>query len=219
MIFYRNIVTAALEMAPSQTMRAITEEVVGFEMPGSIIPGFSRKAVQMAKAGIYDLRIHHDDIVTPLLRQWGVWELEGLDEDGEKARDELAAAVSALDGEATRFVERRDGGRGEEGRAPGGIGLRRGRRAPARSASPGAVLARCPGARPRPRRRARVGSTSVISPPRATKPQENPSIGRASRPLPTSSGTHRKLWAIQSMSTRGERDGASKSVGLRPSQQ
>ena len=89
-------------------MRAITDEVVDFEMPGSVIPGFSRKAVQMAKAGIYDLRIHHDDIVAPLLRQWGVWELEGLDAEGEKARDELAAAVAALDGEATRFVERRD---------------------------------------------------------------------------------------------------------------
>ncbi len=65
MLFYRNIVTAALELAPSQTMRAITEEVVDFQMPGSVIPGFARKAVQMAKAGIYDLRIHHDDIVTP----------------------------------------------------------------------------------------------------------------------------------------------------------
>jgi hypothetical protein len=79
MIFYRNIVQAALELAPSQTMRAITDEVVDFKMPGSIIPGFGRKAVQMAMAGIYDLRIHHDDIVAPLLRQWGVWELEGLD--------------------------------------------------------------------------------------------------------------------------------------------
>jgi acyl-[acyl-carrier-protein] desaturase len=107
MIFYRNIVQAALELAPSQTMRAITDEVVGFQMPGAIIPGFNRKAVQMAKAGIYDLRIHHDDIVSPLLRQWGVFALEGLDEEGEKARDELAAAVSALDTEATRFVERR----------------------------------------------------------------------------------------------------------------
>src|SRR6476661_1891788 len=108
MLFYRNIVTAALQLTPSQTMRAITEEVVDFQMPGSVIPGFSRKAVQMAKAGIYDLRIHHDDIVAPLLRQWGVWELEGLDADGEAARDELATAVAALDGEATRFVERRD---------------------------------------------------------------------------------------------------------------
>ena len=107
MIFYRNIVQAALELAPSQTLRAITDEVVGFQMPGAIIPGFSRKAVQMAKAGIYDLRIHHDDIVSPLLRQWGVFALEGLDEEGERARHELAAAVSALDTEAARFVERR----------------------------------------------------------------------------------------------------------------
>ena len=44
----------------------------------------------------------------PLLRQWGVFELEGLDAEGEQAREELAAAVSALDDEATRFVERRD---------------------------------------------------------------------------------------------------------------
>jgi acyl-[acyl-carrier-protein] desaturase len=108
MIFYRNIVAAALEIAPGQTMRAITDEVVDFQMPGSIIPGFSRKAVQMAKAGIYDLRIHHDDIVMPLLRQWGVFELDHLDGEGEKAREELAAAVAVLDEQATRFVEQRE---------------------------------------------------------------------------------------------------------------
>jgi acyl-[acyl-carrier-protein] desaturase len=108
MIFYRNIVQAALELAPSQTMRAIRDEVVTFQMPGSIIPGFARKAVQIAKAGIYDLRIHHDDIVTPLLRQWGVFDLEGLDADGEKAREELADAVGLLDQQATRFVEQRE---------------------------------------------------------------------------------------------------------------
>jgi acyl-[acyl-carrier-protein] desaturase len=108
MIFYRNIVAAALELAPDQTMRAIRDEVVTFQMPGSIIPGFSRKAVQIAKAGIYDLRIHHDDIVAPLLRQWGVFELEGLDAEGEKARQELAEAVEALDAAASRFVEQRE---------------------------------------------------------------------------------------------------------------
>jgi acyl-[acyl-carrier-protein] desaturase len=108
MIFYRNIVAAALELTPSQTMRAITDEVVNFQMPGSIIPGFARKAVQMAKAGIYDLRIHHDDIVTPLLRQWGVFDLEGLDGEGEQAREELATSVRALDVQATRFVEQRE---------------------------------------------------------------------------------------------------------------
>ena len=77
-------------------------------MPGAIIPNFGRKAAQMALAGIYDLRIHHDDIVEPLLRQWGVWDLEGLDADGEQARDELAAAVASLDKEAARFVARRE---------------------------------------------------------------------------------------------------------------
>jgi acyl-[acyl-carrier-protein] desaturase len=108
MIFYRNIVSAALQVAPNQTMRAITDEVVDFQMPGAVIPGFSRKAVQMAKAGIYDLRIHHDDIVSPLVRQWGIFELEGLDADGEQARNELAQAMAALDAEATKFTERRD---------------------------------------------------------------------------------------------------------------
>ena len=108
MIFYRNIVQAALELAPDQTMRAITDEVVGFKMPGNIIPGFNRKAVQMAKAGIYDLRIHHDDIVSPLLRQLRVFEREGLDDEVERARQELAAAITVLDEQATRFVEQRE---------------------------------------------------------------------------------------------------------------
>src|SRR5918993_569110 len=84
MIFYRNIVQAALEVAPDQTVRAIADEVASFEMPGSIIPGFNRKAVQIAKAGIYDLRIHHDDVVMPLLRQWRNFSLEGADAGGEQ---------------------------------------------------------------------------------------------------------------------------------------
>jgi acyl-[acyl-carrier-protein] desaturase len=107
MIFYRNLVTAALELAPNETMRAITDEVVGFQMPGSIIPGFTRKAVQIAQAGIYDLRIHHDDVVMPLIRQWAIFELEGLDAQGEQARTELAEALKALDAAASRFVEQR----------------------------------------------------------------------------------------------------------------
>ncbi len=107
MIFYRNLVSAALQVAPDATLRAITDEVVGFEMPGAIIPGFARKAVQMAKAGIYDLRIHHDEVVMPLIRHWGVLDHEGLGADGERARAELAAALSELDAAAGRFVEQR----------------------------------------------------------------------------------------------------------------
>jgi len=111
MIFYRNIVQAALELAPSQTMRAITDEVVDFKMPGSIIPGFGRKAVQMAMAGIYDLRIHHDEVLRPVLRQLRPFDREGLTPEGEQARDELAAFLTDLDGAASRFVEKREASR------------------------------------------------------------------------------------------------------------
>jgi len=107
MIFYRNLVQAALEIAPNQTLRAIADEVAGFVMPGSVVPGFARKAVQIAQAGIYDLRIHHDDVIMPLLRHWRVFEAAGLDAEGEQAQQDLAAALEALDARATRFVERR----------------------------------------------------------------------------------------------------------------
>ncbi len=107
MIFYRNLVQAALEIAPSQTLRAIADEVAGFMMPGSVVPGFARRAVQIAQAGIYDLRIHHDDVIMPLLRHWRIFEAGGLDAAGEQARQDLAAALSALDARATRFATRR----------------------------------------------------------------------------------------------------------------
>ena len=118
MIFYRNIVTAALQIAPSQTMRAITEEVVDFQMPGSVIPGFARKAVQMAKAGIYDLRIHHDDIVTPPAAAVGSvgprGPRRGRREGARRARDR--GCRPRRRGDPLRRAAL--GGRGEEGRAP-----------------------------------------------------------------------------------------------------
>lgn len=107
MLFYRNLVAAALEVEPNQTIRAIADEVIGFQMPGSIIPGFARKAALIATAGIYDLRIHHDDVVWPLLRHWGVFDLEGLNDLGETAREELSDFLIRLNSQASRFEERR----------------------------------------------------------------------------------------------------------------
>jgi acyl-[acyl-carrier-protein] desaturase len=107
MVFYRNLLGASLELAPNQAMRAITEVVRTFEMPGSTIEDFTRKSVQIALAGIYDLRIHHDDVLAPVLRNWGVWDVEGLDGDGEKAREELAEILARLDSAASRFEDKR----------------------------------------------------------------------------------------------------------------
>jgi acyl-[acyl-carrier-protein] desaturase len=107
MIFYRNLLNAALELSPNETMRAITDVVTTFQMPGTDIAGFQRKAVEMAIAGVYDLRQHRDDVVAPVLRFWNVFEVEGLDAEGEQARNELAAFMDQLDLQASRFEEKR----------------------------------------------------------------------------------------------------------------
>ncbi len=108
MVFYRNLLGAALELDPSQTMRAITDVVTTFAMPGTDIAGFQRKAVEMAIAGVYDIRQHRDDVVAPVLRFWNVFELEGLDADGEAARTELADFMAELEKQALRFEDKRD---------------------------------------------------------------------------------------------------------------
>ena len=108
MIFYRNLLKAAIEIAPDQAMAAIRDVVSGFERPGASIPGFQRKAVSMAVEGIYDQRLHHDEVVMPVLRFWGVFDLEGLTGSGEEAREELGSFLTGLDESASRFTEKRD---------------------------------------------------------------------------------------------------------------
>jgi acyl-[acyl-carrier-protein] desaturase len=70
--------------------------------------GFMRNSVTIAKAGIYDLRLHHDEVVAPVLKFWRVFDRDDFSGAGEKAREELAAFMTGLDEQATRFVEQRE---------------------------------------------------------------------------------------------------------------
>jgi acyl-[acyl-carrier-protein] desaturase len=106
-IFYRNLMGAAIELAPSRAVAAIRDEVIGFQMPGTVIRDFDSKARKIAKAGIYDLRIHHDEVIHPLLRHWRFFDLTGLDGDAEKARDEVAEFLAGVDNLACRYEEKR----------------------------------------------------------------------------------------------------------------
>jgi acyl-[acyl-carrier-protein] desaturase len=108
MIFYRNVLAAALDIAPEQTLEAVYDVVRTFQMPGSTIAGFARRSVQIAMAGVYDLRIHRDEVLAPVLRAWKVWDIEGLGGEGEKAREQLATFLDELDVAASRFEDRRD---------------------------------------------------------------------------------------------------------------
>jgi acyl-[acyl-carrier-protein] desaturase len=106
-VFYRDILSAAFELEPSAATEAVAAEVLAFDMPGNAIPGYLRKAAMIARAGIYDLRIHHDEVVWPMLRHWRIFERDGLDASAQTARDRLAAYLSELDASARRFEDRR----------------------------------------------------------------------------------------------------------------
>ena len=108
MVFYRNVMEAIFELEPDQAMVAVLNNVRDFAMPGHGIEGFGRKAVEIAVAGIYDLRQHKDDVIMPVLRKWRVFERDNFGAEGERARDELAVLLEDLEVNATRFEDRRD---------------------------------------------------------------------------------------------------------------
>ncbi|MBA3606586.1 MAG: acyl-ACP desaturase [Acidimicrobiia bacterium] len=108
-LFYRDLVTAALSLDPSSMIKAIERQVIGFEMPGGGIPGFGQHASAIAKAGVYDLAIHHDQILVPVvLRHWDVEQVTGLDDDAERSRDRLLARLAKSERVARRVTARRE---------------------------------------------------------------------------------------------------------------
>jgi acyl-[acyl-carrier-protein] desaturase len=107
MSFYRNLVGRAGAGPEPDDAR---DHRRGPHLPdaGSIIPGFARKAVQIALAGIYDLRVHHDDVVMPLVRQWGLLDLEGLDAEGSGPAPNSLTPSRRSTPRANRFIEQRE---------------------------------------------------------------------------------------------------------------
>jgi acyl-[acyl-carrier-protein] desaturase len=75
-------------------------------MPGHGIPGFERAAAQMAIGEVYNLRIHHDDVLQPVLRFLKVMQIDGLGPEGRQAQEELGLFMNGLDAEASKFDER-----------------------------------------------------------------------------------------------------------------
>jgi acyl-[acyl-carrier-protein] desaturase len=105
--FYRDILLAAAEAQPSATVEAVAAEILAFEMPGAGIAGFRRKAAEMALAGIYDQRIHLDEVVMPLVQRLRIFELRGLTPSAEAARAVLGTFLEGLEASARRLEERR----------------------------------------------------------------------------------------------------------------
>ncbi|EIV39908.1 acyl-ACP desaturase, partial [Mycobacteroides abscessus] len=105
MIFYRNMVSAGLEIAPNQAVKAVHKVLDNFTMPGYTIPGFRRNAVTIATGGVYDPQSHLDEVVMPVLRKWRIFERDDITGEGEWYREDLARVVTDLKKTSADFEE------------------------------------------------------------------------------------------------------------------
>ena len=110
-LFYRDLATAAFAIEPDEMMAAVQRQVAGFEMPGVGIPGFAAHARRIAAAGIYDLAVHYQQILVPVvIRQWAVETMSGLGELGNRAREALMRRMEKSARVAERLLDRRASG-------------------------------------------------------------------------------------------------------------
>ncbi len=105
-VFYRDMAVNAIELDASAMVMAMHRQITNFAMPGAGIPGFREKAKAMAQAGIYNLRIHHDQVLMPLLeKHWRLEELDDLTDEAKAAREEIFGHCARLNRVAGKLGE------------------------------------------------------------------------------------------------------------------
>jgi acyl-[acyl-carrier-protein] desaturase len=108
-LFYRGLADAAFEVDPSGMVLAVEHEVRTFEMPGTGILDFSQHAKAIARAGIYDFRIHYEQVLVPVvLRHWNLEALTGLSAAAERARVSVLDRIERIERVARRSAARRE---------------------------------------------------------------------------------------------------------------
>lgn len=103
MIFYRDVTEAGFEIAPNQAMKSLHKVLRNFQMPGYQVPEFRRKAVMIAVGGVYDPRIHLDEVVMPVLRKWRIFEREDFSGEAAALRDDLGVLIKELEQTCDKF--------------------------------------------------------------------------------------------------------------------
>jgi len=105
-MFYKGSVSAMLKEAPSVVLPAIYRVLRDFEMPGVGMPKYMRRALQMAKAGVYNMRVHHDRVIQPLLRDWKIGNLTGLSAKAQEIQQRIMDLPGSIAAKADRFESR-----------------------------------------------------------------------------------------------------------------
>ena len=103
MIFYRDTSAAGLDICPNQAMKSLHRVLRNFRMPGFTVPEFRRKAVIIAVGGVYDPRIHLDDVVMPVLKKWRIFEREDFTGEAAALRDDLGLLIEELEETCEKF--------------------------------------------------------------------------------------------------------------------
>lgn len=105
-VFYKSVMKKMLDEFPDSALEGIYNTFTNFQMPGVGIPGYLRRSIDIAKAGVYNLRVHHDNVLTPLLAQWGVGKLEGLSTKAAELQDRIMGLPAEIISKAERFEAR-----------------------------------------------------------------------------------------------------------------
>ncbi len=105
-IFYKGVMQAMLDQSPSTVLEGIHKTLTNFEMPGVAMPNFLRRSIAVAKAGVYNLRIHRDRVVLPLLKDWKIAELTDLRPAAAEFQEKIMAIPDQLLLQAEKFEKR-----------------------------------------------------------------------------------------------------------------
>ncbi|GAA1961808.1 acyl-ACP desaturase [Kitasatospora viridis] len=108
MLFYRTLCTAALDLSPDLMTRAFADVIDTFRLPGHGMPAFRTQPARFVLSGLYDVAVHHDRVLVPLLRALRLMERGNLGPEGEAARDRIGLLLEALAGKKQRLVELRE---------------------------------------------------------------------------------------------------------------
>ncbi|MFE9059475.1 acyl-ACP desaturase [Streptomyces mutabilis] len=103
MLFYRDLYRAAIDLDPDAALTALADVICAFRMPGATLPGFRERSLRIAAAGIYNLDIHREHVLLPLLRTLGVWGRTDLTAVGDQARERIGLHLEQVQRNAARF--------------------------------------------------------------------------------------------------------------------
>ena len=84
-------------------MKALHKMLLNFKMPGFPVPEFRRKALMIAVGGVYDPRIHLDEVVMPVLKKWRIFEREDFTGEAARMHDDIAVLIKELEAACDKF--------------------------------------------------------------------------------------------------------------------